>query len=156
MRQAIGPVAEMFTDDEILDGLTSPHLPLTAWTAALPQLRAKLSLHISECTTDDDLLRAARRPSQPLVASGACKIQVCQRQRLSDAEDFRFPPERLGRRIDAKLWAHNPDGPKIIQNLRALATTPSAKYLVAQRRMNARSCNRQHVEKSCLTDRRRH
>jgi hypothetical protein len=46
-----------------------------------PRLRGQLSPYFAECSTDDDLLQAARRPDSPLVASGACKIQVLRRRR---------------------------------------------------------------------------
>jgi hypothetical protein len=76
MRMAIGATHHLLTRVEVLDGLTSPENPIVAYAASLPKLRRRLSSDLIECTTDDDLLRAARHPDGPLVASGACRVQV--------------------------------------------------------------------------------
>jgi hypothetical protein len=104
MRYELKQVAGQFTTEEILDGLTAPQQPLVAWTPSLPRLRARLTPYLAECSTDEDLLKAARRPEEPLIASGACRIQVLQRRAGSNAEAFTFQPEDLQRRIEAELW----------------------------------------------------
>ncbi len=101
MRHQLGQLAERFTTEEILDGVTAPAVPLIAWTPSLPQLRAKLGPYISECTTDEDLMRAARRPDEPLIASGACRVQVLRRR--TGAAALHFAQVDLGRRIEARL-----------------------------------------------------
>ncbi len=97
MRTAVGPSHRLFTTEEVLDALTSPDEPLIGYNASLSRLRSRLSASVSKCTTDDDLLRAARRPDGPLVASGACRIQVVAR--APKAYSLEIPAEDLDRRI---------------------------------------------------------
>jgi hypothetical protein len=108
MRQALGPAAGDFTTDEIYDAIVSPDSPVTAWAKSLCELRSNLNPGISECVSDEDLLRAARRPCDPLVASGACRIQVLQRRSPVDSEAFAFSGEDFARRIEADLWGTHP------------------------------------------------
>ncbi len=105
MRELLGENSGQFTDEEIMDGLVSPSDPVSAWTAALPRLRAKLTPAVAEATTDEDLLKAARNPAEPLFASGLCKIQVLRRRALGQAWDLFFSSEDLGRRLFADLKA---------------------------------------------------
>lgn len=96
MRAELGPSHDLFTSEEVLDGLTNPTQPLTSYSSGLWVLRARLPVEISECCTDDDLLRAARRPDEGLVASGACTVQVVQ-----VPHEGVFTPPFLHRRIVA-------------------------------------------------------
>jgi hypothetical protein len=107
MREAIGAAAESFEDEEILDAITSPERPLVSWRRVLRKLRSRLTPYFSECSTDDDLLRAARNPDDPLIASGACKVQVLQRMESED-DALRFSADELGRRIDLDLTVGRP------------------------------------------------
>jgi hypothetical protein len=107
MRHELASTAELFSREEILDGVTSPDAPLSAWTKALPKLRSKLTSYVNECTTDDDLLRAARQPEKALFVRGACKIQVLERCSLDDRAALHFAPDELGRRIDADLFVES-------------------------------------------------
>jgi hypothetical protein len=93
----------LFDDEEILDGITTPDKPLASWRQVLSELRARLTPYFNECSTDEDLLRAARNLDEPLVASGACKVQVLQRQHALDGDALHFRPEDLGRRIEIDL-----------------------------------------------------
>jgi hypothetical protein len=103
MREAVGEASAYFTREEVFDALTSPHLPLVGFATSLLQLRSKLSAQISECVTDDDLLRAARKPSEPLLASGACRVQVLAKPGHVASASLHFTPDVLGRRIEADL-----------------------------------------------------
>ena len=107
MRESVGPVSDLFTDEEIMDGITSPDLPLTARTNVLPVLRFRLSAYISACCTDGDLLRAAHHPDEPLFASGACKIQTLTLTADAGPNAFTCSEQDLGRRIHAELWQGN-------------------------------------------------
>jgi hypothetical protein len=104
MRSDLGSVGALIRQEEIYDGLVRPNKLITAWSLSLDELRAKLCPLISECTTNDDLLRAASDPDTPLVASGACQVQVLGRRSTPAPEAFEFRPDDLGRRIDARLW----------------------------------------------------
>jgi hypothetical protein len=103
MREAVGHIQIHFTQEELLDAVTSPDLPLVGYQASLPQLRSKLSQHISACCTDEDLLRAARNTDQPLLASRACKIQVLAKTQEPDQDSAKLAPTDLGRRIEVDL-----------------------------------------------------
>ncbi len=106
MREVLEGQSSQFADDEIMDGLVCPSEPLTAWTAALPRLRAKLAPAIAEATTDDDLLKAAKQPAEPLFASGLAKIQVLRRRAMGSSWDLFFSPDDLRRRFAADLTPH--------------------------------------------------
>jgi len=103
LREAIGHIQVHFTQEEILDAVTNPDRPLVGYQASLPALRSKLSRHISACCKDEDLVRAARNIDQPLLASGACKIQVLAKQENNREELSCFTATALGRRIEADL-----------------------------------------------------
>jgi hypothetical protein len=103
LRELLGSAAELFDDEEILDGITNSDKPLASWRQVLPNLRARLTPYFNECSTDEDLLRAARNLDEPLVASGACKVQVLRRRIAADGEALHFRPEDLGRRIEIDL-----------------------------------------------------
>jgi hypothetical protein len=103
MRQAIGERTAL-TTEEVFDAITNADSPIIAWTSSLPKLRAVLDPAIAECVTDDDLLRAARRPDEPLIASGACRIQVLQRD-ANDMFALEFDSHDLNRRVDANFAA---------------------------------------------------
>ena len=105
MREALGLMQVHFTQEEILDAITSPGRPLVGYQASLVQLRSKLSQHISACCTDEDLLRAARHTAEPLSASKACKIQVLAKRLDADGNLHSFSPDDIGRRIHADLLA---------------------------------------------------
>src|SRR5262249_31307272 len=94
---------KMFSNEEILDALTTPDRSITAWTAALPALRAQLDPLLCKAATDDDLLRAARNSSEKLFLSGSCRVQVLWRKRSSQQSDLLFTPEDLGRRLTVDL-----------------------------------------------------
>jgi hypothetical protein len=108
MRQALGSAAGEFSTEEIYDAIVNPGEPITAWAKSCGELRSRLSPVVSECVTDDDLIRAARRPAEPLVASGACRIQVLQKRSTIEADPFVFDPDDLGRRVLANLWGSHP------------------------------------------------
>jgi len=99
MRVELGAATPFLAEDEIFDALLSPELPITAWRCALATLRGKLSAYVSECATDEDLLTAARKPAEPLFASGGCRIQVLERS----GAGLNFDSGRLGRRVHACL-----------------------------------------------------
>lgn len=101
MREAIGPVQTHFTLEEILDALTNPDQPLVGHAHSLAKLRSSLSTDVAECCTDDDLVRATWDPSQPLLASGASRVQVLSTRQVPDV--FRFQPEDLRRRAKLDL-----------------------------------------------------
>lgn len=101
MRAALGGSQRLFTQEEILDGLTSPDRPLVGYRASLPKLRSQISPYVSECTTDDDLLRAARHPDEPLIATGACRIQVVSRGAHFGHDGFTLSTARRQTRIQA-------------------------------------------------------
>ncbi len=128
MKQLLAERADRFTEEEILDGITSPERPLQAWTAALPQLRAKLAPAISEGTTDLDLLRATRDLDEPLFASGVCRVQVLRRRPLGLQWDLYFTPEDLNRRISADLSAKDFSKAKMAGKLEQW-TGPAAEVL---------------------------
>jgi hypothetical protein len=103
MRQAVGVSEGYFTREEIYDGLTNPGRPLVGYSASLAHLRSKLGVTLSECCTDDDLLQAARDRDQPLLASGACKMQVVAKRDVARPAALRFMSDVLHRRIEADL-----------------------------------------------------
>ncbi|MDZ4818938.1 MAG: hypothetical protein SGJ20_08205 [Planctomycetota bacterium] len=103
LRQAVGPVHDEFTTEEILDAFTNPDQALIGYSASLPQLRAKLVDDVSQNCTDDDLLRAARQPDEPLWASRACRIQVLAKRNVAHLDPLQFTADDLGRRIEADL-----------------------------------------------------
>jgi hypothetical protein len=102
MRELIGPQEKLFTTEEIMDGLTAPEVPLSAWSYSLPQLRTRLGPYFGEVTTGGDLLRACREPEKPLYASGACRIQVLRKRRAA-ADSLLFSQSDLGRRLTVNL-----------------------------------------------------
>lgn len=104
MRCQLGSVGERLSQAEIYDALVHPAMPISAWSLKVEELRSNLSPFISECTTDEDLLRAAQTPQEPLLASGACQIQVLGLRRTPAVEAFYFGPDELGRRACAQLW----------------------------------------------------
>lgn len=97
-RAAIGDPAGGMDEEDVLDGLVLPDEPLVPVSSAIAAMRRKLSPYWNECATDLDLRLAARRPAEPLFASGACQIQVI-RQRVV-REPLKFTGDELGRRID--------------------------------------------------------
>jgi hypothetical protein len=101
VRQAVPDVP--LTQEEVYDAIADHELPLRAWWPALPRLRSLLEPWINECTSDEDLLCAAANPNEPLVASGACRIQVLQRDTDNDRVAFSFPSDELGRRAQVNL-----------------------------------------------------
>ena len=120
MREALGPMSAHFTQEEVLDGLTNPDQPLVAYATFLPGLRARLSPYVSQCTTDDDLLRAARKPADSLIASGAARIQVLAPQPANGSRAFYYDQETLQRRIEADLgedaWQNAHSGQPCVSN----------------------------------------
>jgi hypothetical protein len=108
MRDAIGVTQHRLTREEILDGLTSPEEPIIGYVACLSRMRARLGPSISECTSNDDLFEAARNPDRPLLASGACRIQVLRSRTVARMERLHFAPEVLRRRIVADLRNASP------------------------------------------------
>lgn len=99
LREKLGEQAARFSAEDLYEGLLAPHAELQAVSESLPALRRQLTPYWSACATDQDLRDAALNPSGPLLASGACRVQVLRRQ---DApEPFLFRPEGLGRRITA-------------------------------------------------------
>ena len=83
MRSRQAAVGASFTDEDLLDGLTNPSMPLIAWGELLPRLRANLAVFASECSTDDDLKSAVLHPSDPLWVRYACRVQVV---RMAESE----------------------------------------------------------------------
>jgi len=81
IRSHLGASALLFTENDLLDGLTEPDLPLIPWESLIPKLRAQLSVHANECCTISDLKSAARRPSEALWLRYACRVQVCRSRR---------------------------------------------------------------------------
>lgn len=78
MRQSIGRDLQL-SQTEIYDALTNSKAPISAWSPVLPRLRALVDPALVDGVSDGDLLRAAKSPDEPLVASGACRIQVLRR-----------------------------------------------------------------------------
>lgn len=94
MREAVSKEDVAFTDDDLAAALAAPEEPLIAFSLIMPELRRRLDETSSECTAEADLHAAARRPHEPLTASGACRIQVvrCKQGGFYGPADF-------GRRI---------------------------------------------------------
>lgn len=80
-RSHLGESALLFTETDLLDGLTEPDLPLIPWDSLIPKMRAQLSIHANECCTTTDLKAAARRPGEALWLRHACRVQVCRSHR---------------------------------------------------------------------------
>lgn len=97
LRTGLGDQAVHFSQDDLFEALTEPDLPLLAITQALPRLRSRLSPYYSECSTDEDLRRAARRPGDPLRASGACRVQSLRKRPTT--EPYFFGEDELHRRM---------------------------------------------------------
>lgn len=85
IRCHLGESALLFTETDLLDGLTEPDLPLVTWDSLIPKLRGQLSAHANECCTTADLKSAARRPSDALWLRYACRVQVCRSHRQIDS-----------------------------------------------------------------------
>jgi len=85
--------------------ITKPHEPLNSWRQVLPKLRSRLSPFLAECSTDEDLLRETAHLDKPLVASGACRVQVIERRSDLGSDEWRYSPEDLGRRIEVNFDA---------------------------------------------------
>lgn len=98
-RAAVGEAAHAMDEEDVYDALVTPDEQLLASSAAVPLMRKRLTSYWSECSTDQDLRIAARRPHEPLFASGACRVQVL-RQRVV-REPLKFTGAELGRRIEA-------------------------------------------------------
>lgn len=99
LREKLGEQAVRFSAEDLYEGLLAPHAELQAVSESLPALRRQLTPYWSACATDQDLRDAALNPAGPLLASGACRVQVLRRQ--DTPEPFLFRPEALGRRITA-------------------------------------------------------
>lgn len=84
IKSHLGESALLFTETDLLDGLTEPDLPLIAWDSLIPKMRAHLSVHANECCTTTDLKSAARRPSEALWLRYACRVQVCRSRRQAE------------------------------------------------------------------------
>ncbi len=78
MRCRLQDLSSVFTDEDLLDGITNPDLPLITWSQLRPKLRGRLSPFALECSTDDDLKTAAFHPEEPLLLRNACRVQVIQ------------------------------------------------------------------------------
>jgi hypothetical protein len=68
-----------FTDEDLLDGITSADSELVPWSTELPRLRAAWPVWAQECSADEDLKQATRELEQPLWVRYACRIQVIRR-----------------------------------------------------------------------------
>lgn len=99
LRERLGDTAARFSPEDLYDGLIAPDRKLLAVSEGLPEMRRKLTTYWSECATDQDLRNAAHRPFGPLVASGACRVQVLRRRDVH--EPYFFNQEVWGRRIVA-------------------------------------------------------
>lgn len=97
-RVAVEPEAGSLDEEDVLDALVTPAEPVLAATAAVPAMRRLLAAYWSECATDQDLRQAARRPSEPLFASGACRVQVLRRREVR--RPLEFTPQELVRRME--------------------------------------------------------
>ena len=97
-RSVIEPQVGQLDEEDVLDALVTPAEPVLAATAAVPALRKLLAAYWNECATDQDLRQAARRPTDPLFASGACRVQVLRRRDVR--QPLRFTPQELGRRLE--------------------------------------------------------
>lgn len=98
MRAEVGEHAVRFSQEDLLDGLTTPFEPLVACCEALGAARAKLQPFWSETTTDRDLRQALRAPKEGLRASGACRIQVLRTRPIP--EPLHFTDVDLARRAE--------------------------------------------------------
>lgn len=85
IRCHLGESALLFTETDLLDGLTEPDVPLIPWDSLIPKMRAQLSAHANECCTTADLKSAARRPGEALWLRYACRVQVCRSHRQIDS-----------------------------------------------------------------------
>jgi hypothetical protein len=83
IRSHLGESSLLFTETDLLDGLTEPDFPLIPWESLIPKMRARLSVHANECCTTDDIKSAARRPGEALWLRHACRVQVCRSSRQS-------------------------------------------------------------------------
>ena len=114
-RQHLGEDADRFSDEDLYDALLEPGVPVSAVSEILPRLRKRLSDYWSECSTEADLRAAARQPDRPLLASGACCVQVVRHD--ADPESLLFTPDRLGRRITADWrsidWTNRQERPNV-------------------------------------------
>ena len=107
-RELLGDLSGRFTQLDLFDAITNPQEPLTATCEVFPRMRRSLPRQWSECSTDEDLRCAARNPDRPLVASGACRIQVLHRK---GDHPLQFGPEELGRRATLD-WEPRPPQPE--------------------------------------------
>jgi hypothetical protein len=72
----LGDDAQPFTDEDLLDGLTTPNHPLVRWSVELPRLKGRLPVWAVEALGDQDLKAAVREPNEALFVRHACRVQV--------------------------------------------------------------------------------
>lgn len=118
VREALGPVSVLFTDEDIDQAVVQSGDALVAPPRFLEKLGddevvSLVRRHVEKTkptlisvTTDEDLLNAARSPGQPLMASRMCQLQVLYRDVRLDIEDsLCFNAATLGRdRVTANFW----------------------------------------------------
>jgi len=105
MRQEMGPVAEQFDDNQIIDLLPDWRVPARLPVYEDPlrifgrQKTLRLMKHhlgrYSECCREDDLVQAAENPGQPLVVAGLVRVQVLYAPQRIEAY-YKFDSDRLG------------------------------------------------------------
>jgi len=97
-RVGMEPQLGRLDEEDVLDSLVTPDEPVISATAAVPAMRKLLTDYWNGCATDQDLRQAARRPQEPLFASGACRVQVLRQRKVQ--EPLRFTDEEVHRRLE--------------------------------------------------------
>lgn len=118
MRTALGAVACLFSDDNIVEFIGDYNVTIVPPTVTNPlreygeEKTLRLMRHhcgrYSECCRDEDLLAAAQHPNRPLFAAGLVQVQVLYApSRISTY--YTFDPESLGLdRVNADFFSIRP------------------------------------------------
>lgn len=99
MRQVVGTD---FSEDDCVEAIQRPELPLVNGAQAVAVLRKHLATHdashVAECCVDADLVKAARDLSSPLLASQMPVVQQLYREPGVELDDaLTFNPQALRR-----------------------------------------------------------
>jgi hypothetical protein len=118
MRTALGAVACLFSDDDIVEFIGDYNVTIVPPTVTNPlreygeEKTLRLMRHhcgrYSECCRDEDLLAAAQHPNRPLFAAGLVRVQVLYApSRISTY--YTFDPGSLGLdRVNADFFSIRP------------------------------------------------
>jgi len=99
MQQVVGTD---FSEDDCVEAIQRPELPLVHGAQAVAVLRKHLATHdashVAECCVDADLVKAARDLSSPLLASQMPVVQQLYREPGVELDDaLTFNPQALRR-----------------------------------------------------------